>query len=269
MFGLPSLLRCALAGLLVVFLALARPVAARAQDIFEFQIYAYNTQGQGNLSPQLLTTFAEKGRGEAGAGIPEQNTLRTAVELEYGLTRRTDFAYYFNFAVDQQGTQYAGSKFRLRGRFAEKGELPIDLGWYAEIETWRRRFDDDTLEAEFMLTMQKDVGKWGFIANLPDVEKVLRGASVRGMLELSWRAEIRYRYGHDLHFGLQTLGGIGSINDVTPLQEQGQYIVPVLHIRLAEDITSTVGLILGLTQSSDVVMIKANFTFNSHDDDWD
>src|SRR5437868_3744366 len=111
MFGLPSLLRYTLAGLLVVFLALARPLAARAQDIFEFQIYAYNTQGQGNLSPQLLTTFAEKGRGEAGVGIPEQNTLRTAVELEYGLTRRIDFAYYFNFAVDQQGTQYAGSKF--------------------------------------------------------------------------------------------------------------------------------------------------------------
>jgi len=249
--------------------ALLTPGAARAVDIFEFQIYGSRTQGAGNFAPQFLTSLVAKGSGEAGAGIPEQNTFRTAVELEFGLTDKIDFAYYFNVATDREGTQYTGSKFRLRGAFAEPGALPIDIGWYAEIEWWRPRFDDDRIEAEVMLTMQKNFGAWALVLNLPDIEKVIWGVSARDVFELGWRAEARYRYSERVHFGLQTFGGLGAVNAIGPVQQQTHYLVPVVHVAMARAIKATFGIVFGMTQASDVVLLKTNLTFNSNDEDWD
>ena len=110
--------------------------------------------------------------------------IRSAIEIEYGITDKIDFAYYLNLAKpDGEDLQYAGSKFRFRGRFAEAGQLPVDLGWYSEIEWWSSNFNDDQLETEFMLTLQKDFGDWTFILNGPDVEKVIVGSNKKAVFE--------------------------------------------------------------------------------------
>lgn len=47
---------------------------------------------------------------------PSEYMLRTAIEYEFGLTPKIDFAYYLNLAhPNGSSVQYAGSKFRFRG----------------------------------------------------------------------------------------------------------------------------------------------------------
>jgi hypothetical protein len=235
-------------------------------DPFEFQVYGYQTQGKGNLDPELLSSYIVAGHkaGEGGTSptYASQSMMRFAIELEYGLTDKIDFAYYLNLArPDGQDLQYAGSKFRFRGRFAEAGELPVDLGWYSEIEWWSSKFNDDQVEAEFMLTLQKDVGNWTFIVNAPDIDKVIVGDNRSEVFEVGYRGEASYQMTDRTRLGLQIYGAPGKVNDVTPIGQQQHYVVPTLHTVLFDTIRSSFGLGFGLTQGSDLFFLKANFHF--------
>ncbi|MDD2661055.1 MAG: hypothetical protein PHY54_15480 [Methylococcales bacterium] len=238
-------------------------------DPFEFQIYGYQTQGKGNLDPELLSSYIVLGHkaGDGGSSptFASQSMMRYAIELDYGLTDKIDFAYYLNLArPDGQGLQYAGSKFRFRGRFAEAGELPVDMGWYSEIEWWSSKFNDDQVEAEFMLTMQKDVGNWTFIVNAPDIDKVIVGNNRSAVFEVGYRGEASYQMTDRTRLGLQFFGAPGKVNDVTPIGQQQHYVVPTLHTLLFNTIPSSFGLGFGLTQGSDLFFLKANLHFGGN-----
>ncbi len=239
-------------------------------DPFEFQIYPYETGGKGHFDPQLLSSFVGSGFREPGRGTSSDSTFasqymtRMAAEFEYGLTRKIDFAYYLNVAIPGSplmAPQYAGSKFRLRGRLFEKDQLPVNLGWYAEIEWWNKQFEDNTVEGEIMLVAQKDIGRWTFIINAPDLDHGLVGADSGKWFSFGYRAEVRYWVSKKLTLGLQPYGTIGQLQDPHPLPDQQHYIMPVVHMILPGEIPASFGLGFGLTPNSDLVIFKANFYF--------
>ena len=134
-------------------------IAANASaqvDPFEFEVYPYQTEGKGMVELESLNSFVPNGHNHGGAGtsagdFASQAMYRTAFELTYGLTDHLEAAAYLNLAhPNADSFQYAGSKFRVRGSLFEQGELPVDLGWYLELE-WHRtpQFDDNQLELEF------------------------------------------------------------------------------------------------------------------------
>jgi len=239
---------------------------ARAFDPFEFQIYGYQTQGKGNIDPELLSSYIVAGHKEGDGGTSptyaSQSMMRFALEFEYGITDKVDFAYYLNLARPDAGDlQYAGSKFRFRGRFAEAGDLPVDIGWYAEVEWWSNKFNDDQVEGEFMLNLQKDVGKWSFILNAPDFEKVIVGANRTEVFEVGYRGEASYQMAEHTRLGLQIYGAPGKIDNITPIGQQQHYIVPTIHTVLFNAMRSSLGLGFGLTEGSDLFFLKANLHF--------
>ena len=241
-------------------------------DPFEFQVYGYDTVGKGTLDPELLSSYIVAGHkaGDGGSSptYASQGMMRYALELEYGLTDKIDFAYYLNLArPDGQDLQYAGSKFRLRGRFAEEGQLPVDLGWYTEMEWWSSAFNDDQLEAEFMTTLQKNFDKWTVIINAPSIEKVFVGANRNAVFEIGWRSEVSYQVADRTRIGLQVYGSPGKVNDVTPVDLQQQYVVPTLHTALFNKVRTSIGLGFGLTPGSDLFFLKANFHFGGDMDE--
>src|SRR5205823_6523070 len=117
--------------------------------------------------------------GDAGTSSGEfasQGMWRNAYEMTYGLTDRIEAAAYLNLAqVSGHGLWYSGSKYRLRGQLFDDDTLPINLGWYAELE-WLKspEFDDENLELELRPIMEKDFGRLSLVAN-PVFEKVLSG----------------------------------------------------------------------------------------------
>lgn len=259
---------------ILLLFAMFLPTHAKAVDPYELQIYGYATQGKGVFSPQLLNSFVPYGRTEGDGGtsgtFASQSMMRTAIELEYGLTKKIDFATYLNFARPAgEDVQFAGAKARLRGRFAEKGVLPVDLGWYVEIEQWQRSINGDVLEVEFKPTMQKDIGRVSIIANFP-FEKVVRGESKSEQLfEVGYLTEVSYQKSSRLRFGIQFIGGPGGVKNMSPVREQQHYVMPVVHFIAPGEVRSTVGLGFGQTNGSDHILLKANFTFGGRGIYWD
>lgn len=241
---------------------------AQAQvDPFEFEVYPYATVGGGNVEVESLNSFVPKGHQQPESGlssgeIPSDLMYRTALELTYGLTDKVEAAAYLNLAhPNGESFRYAGSKFRLRGSLFEEGELPVDLGWYVELE-WLKvpQFDDTELEFELKPIIEKDLGRLEILLN-PIFEKALNGPDQNKAVEFGYTAGIYYNYWRRLSPGIEFYGGIGLIDDSDPLDEQQHYIFPVFRGRLPGGIEYTFGSGFGLTRGSDQVVTKVNLEF--------
>jgi hypothetical protein len=252
----------------IVFCAALMLIAANASaqvDPFEFEVYPYQTVGKGMVELESLNSFVPNGHNHGGEGtsagdFPSQDMYRTAFELTYGFTDHVEGAAYLNLAHPNAGSfQYAGSKFRVRGSLFEQGELPVDLGWYAELE-WHRtpQFDANQLEFELKPIIEKDFRKFEIELN-PIFEKaVFVGPNKNKGFEFGYAAGIYYDYLRTISPGLEFYGALGLIDDNDPLHAQQHYIFPVLKGSLPRGIEYNVGPGIGLTRGSDRVIVKFN-----------
>ncbi|GEM_PF-250480 len=247
----------------LLFCAIAGPAWAQL-DPWEFEVYPVQTEGRGMLEVESLNSIVADGHTEGGEGtsagtVPSDGMYRTAVELTYGLTDKIEAAAYLNLAHPNAGTlQYAGSKFRLRGSLFEQGELPVDIGWYVELESHNSpRYDDQDLELELRPLFQKDIGRFSIRLN-PQFEKVLVGPDSNKSWEFGYVAGFYYRTARWLSPGLEFYGALGPITNIDTQSEQQHYIFPVLCGELNGGIEYSVGPGFGLTRGSDHFLVKFN-----------
>jgi hypothetical protein len=234
-------------------------------DPFEFEVYPYQTLGPGVLEIESLNGFVPNGHshGDNGtsSGTFASNLMyRTAVEVSYGLTQKIEAAAYLNLARPNGASfQYAGSKYRLRGSLFDQGELPLDLGWYVELE-WNKvgQFDDNELELELRPIIEKDIGPFEIDLN-PKFEKaIFVGPNKNRGFEFGYAAGAYYAWKRWISPGLEFYGGIGLIDDNDPLREQQHYVFPVVRGAFHNGIEYSFGPGIGLTSGSDRALIKFN-----------
>lgn len=254
-------------GSLLLF-PLVRPSHARAQvDPWEFEIYPYQTEPRGMLELEADNAVVANGHAQGGDGTAKgtfrsQAMWYSALELTYGLTDRIETAAYLNLAQPSaHGFWWAGDKFRLRGRLFDEETLPVNLGWYAELE-WHKtpQFDDADLELELKPIIEKDFGRLSLILN-PVFEKPLYGRGHDQGFEFGYRNGAYYRWLRYLSPGVEFYGGTGLLDDSDPLSEQQHYVFPVVWGALPHGIEYNLGPGFGLTRGSDHVIVKFNFEF--------
>lgn len=241
-------------------------IPASAQvDPWEFEVPPYMTEEPGTLEIELLNSFIPKGHSQPGTGIssgtfPSQSALFNSFELTYGFTEHVQGSVYFDIArPEDESIGYAGSKYQLRGRLFEKGELPIDLGWYVELD-WHRtpQFNDNELEFELRPIMEKSLGRFTVDVE-PMFEKSLSGAGRDESVELGYVAALYYKWFSKLSPGLEFYGGSGPIGNFEPLNEQQHYVFVVLWGKdLPGGFEYNCGLGTGLTSDSERVIVKCN-----------
>ena len=233
---------------------------ALALNPFEFEVYPYATEGPGVVELEWLQSFVPKGHAATGQDAAASNHIyRSSIELTSGLTDRIEAAAYLDLGKPSgHSLDYAGSRYRLRGRLFEQGELPVDLGWYAELEWMNRpRFGDQDLEADLRPIIERDVGRFSILLN-PIFEKALAGPGQNKGFEFSYAAKLAWRWRERLSPGVEFYGAIGHIDDSDPLTRQQHYVFPVVDIKLPHSLALNVGVGVGLTRGSDQVITKVN-----------
>jgi hypothetical protein len=254
--------RAILAALGIAFLP--PPVLAQV-DAFEFEVYPYQTLGKGVIELESLNSYIPEGHTEGDAGtssgdFPSDHMYRTALEVTYGVTDKIEAAAYLNLAHPNGASlQYAGSKYRLRGSLFEQGQLPVDLGWYVELE-WNRtpQFDGSELELELQPIIEKDFGRMEIDLNPKFAKAIFVGPDKNKGFEFGYAAGLYYNYSRWISPGLEFYGGVGLIDDSDPLHEQQHYVFPVIRGELPGGIEYNAGPGIGLTGGSDQVIMKVN-----------
>jgi len=250
-------------GALTLVLAV-RSVLAQV-DPFEFEVYPYQTIGKGVMELESLNSFIPEGHTEGDAGtssgdFPSDKMYRTALEVTYGFADKIEGAAYLNLAhPNGSSLQYAGSKFRLRGSLFEQGQLPVDLGWYVELE-WNRtpQFDGSELELEIKPIIEKDIGRLELDLNPKFVKAIFVGPDKNKGFEFGYATAVYYNYSRWASPGLEFYGGIGLMDDSDPLHDQQHYLFPVVRGELPGGIEYNFGPGIGLTGGSDQVVMKVN-----------
>jgi hypothetical protein len=243
-------------------------LAARAHaqvDPWEFEVYPYATEGPGVIELEtdnavVTNGHSAGGEGTAAGAFRSQGMWYNQYELTYGLTDRIEAAAYLNMAQPSgHGYWYAGSKYRLRGHLFDEETLPVNLGWYVELE-WHKtpQFDTDELELELRPIIEKDLGRLSIMLN-PTFEKpIFIGPDKNKGFEFGYSAGLYYRWMRELSPGLEFYGAPGNIDDNDPLHQQQHYIFPVLWGAFHNGIEYNLGPGFGLTRGSDRVIVKFN-----------
>ena len=131
--------------------------------------YPYQTLPEGSLEIEQYTDLTpvrvqrENDDGTLDGVFGVRAALTT--EIEYGLTDRLEVGWYFAFnqsaSAGDSALTFDGIKQRVRYRFADVGELPVDIGLYLEIAELH-----DEVELEEKLLLSKQFGALNVVANL-------------------------------------------------------------------------------------------------------
>lgn len=233
-------------------------------DAWEFEAYPYATTPRGMGEVETTNAIVAHGRTDPGEGtangtFASDKAWYNAYEFTYGLTDRIEAAAYVTLAQPNgRSLQWSGNKFRLRGRLADEGVWPVDLGWYVELETHKTpRFDDASRELELRPIIAKDWGALGVTLN-PKFEKVLAGEGRHQGFEFGYAAAVQYRWKRRCSPGIEFYGGTGLINQRDQFDQQQHYVFPTLWGELPGGIEYNVGVGFGLTRGSDPMIFKIN-----------
>jgi hypothetical protein len=249
---------CIVLALLAGFVVAA---PALALNFFELEVYPATTEGKGLHELESTSSYVPNGRAPAAdepGEPPRHRLLRTSLEYDYGLTDRVDVAAYLDLQRPNGAeVEYAGSRFRARGALWEKGEYPVDLGWYVEAEVPHDTESD--LELEFRPILSRDLGRFSVDLNpsfeLPTVSEERR------TLEFNYAARVYYRLSRRFIPGVEFYGGIGQIRAIDGSQEQEHYVFPTIYGRLARGLKLVAGPGFGLTRASDPVILKLGLEY--------
>lgn len=138
----------------------ARPAEANPRPLPYTYPYATLSEGEAEVE-QYVDMTPLRYVDETGARLWEPR-YKLQTEFEYGITDRLELGLYLQFAQDPGGPLgFDGTKQRLRLRFAEAGEWPIDVAVYGEVAELH-----DELEFEQKIILEKDFGNLQLITNL-------------------------------------------------------------------------------------------------------
>jgi hypothetical protein len=141
--------------------------AARANPRPLPYTYIYETLPQGEAEVELYTDLTPL-RALNPNGAPAWYLApQFQAEIEYGLTDRLELGLYLTIAPSQSGwsdlpnmPEGNGVKQRLRYRFADAGQWPIDLAVYGEVTENQRE-----IELEGKVILQRRLGPFRIAAN--------------------------------------------------------------------------------------------------------
>lgn len=166
--------------------------------------YEYTTMPQGQTELEIYSTQSAY---RLTDDAPRAFELQ--LELEHGITDRFDLGLYHVFeqvsatdATAAEAFHFSELKLRGRYRFAERGELPLDLVAYLE---GVKAFGKGAYEAEAKVIAARDLGPVLVSANL--IGEVEFGPDVdEAELELGWAVGAAYEVCPALRLGVESYG---------------------------------------------------------------
>ena len=232
--------------------ALALAPEARADRRSFTRAYEYATQPAGNLELEIWNDLT----------IPKDSFAGTVaqprIELEVGLTDHWDIALYhvFESKLEDGKSSFTFDSWRLESRYRlfEKGELPVDLMLYLELE--RPTDFSAPAELEEKIIIGKDLGRLGLVVNLVAEQKLATANRAGHVWELDagarWEMVPALRVGVEYFVTMRSAPGADL--------EVKHYLGPSISVANAK-IWLQVGAGIGLGDNSEV-FVRSALGFN-------
>ncbi len=250
--------RCVLLELAILLaVALGASPGARAQDLFEIQVYPYQTVAPHRTMVEFHMNTFPSGTTDSEQGLyPLNHQFHFTTEITHGLTPHWELGGYLVTAfVPGLGAKYAGARIRPRFRLPESWHLPFKLSISTELGFNQRRFDPNTLTLEVRPILEKEAGKW-YVSVNPDLTKSFRGVDAHRGLGFEPGVKVSYNLTKVIASGFEYYAETGPIAHFSALREQHHLVFPTLDLNASPNWELNFGVGRGLTGTSEHWVVK-------------
>ncbi len=239
-----------------VLLILCLPIIAGAQDLFEIQVYPYETVEPHHTMFEFHMNTYPSGTKEAENGMfPVNHQFHLTAEITHGLSEYWELGGYLVSAfVPNEGAYFAGGRIRPRFRLPENS-LPFRFSVSMELGFNKHQFDTNTITLEIRPIIEKEFGRWYFSLN-PDLTKSLRGEDAHRGFGMEPAVKVSYKLTRLLEPGLEYYAETGPIAHFDTLHDQHHLIYPTLDLNTSPDWEINIGVGRGLTGTSQHWVVK-------------
>jgi len=240
-------------------------IPASGQDNYEIQVYGSDTVEPGHTMVELHSNFTIDGTKQITDGVyPTNHAEHETVEITHGFNDWFEVGFYIFTSVHSgQGWQWVGDHIRPRFRVPEKWHWPVGVSLSNEVGYQRRQFSTDTWTWEMRPIVDQKVGRWYWSFN-PTFDYSIHGLSQNQGFVFSPNFKFSYDFTPKIAGGLEYYGSLGPATDFLPIHQQQQQIFPAMDLNLAPQWEINFGLGVGLTGSTDHLIVKGiiGYRFN-------
>ncbi len=248
-------------------IALSFTLAPRlfAQDPFELEVYTPAIAAPGEWELGFNANYVADGRTTFdGPLAPTDRQGRLSVELTHGVTSLWEVsAYGLAASRPGAGAEWAGWRVRTRVRAPDHWRLPVQLGLNLEFSQIKTRYSEHGTAIEFAPTVGWRSGRLGLAANVPFERSV--GSAGEQEWEVEPRARLDLVLGRRVTFTTEYFTGLGSLEQIDPIEAQRHLLFPGVALHLGDDIEWTAAIGFGLTDASDRRILKTAIEFPLHE----
>jgi len=242
---------------LAVFVLATLPSVAHAQDNYEIQVYASETQAPRTTMVELHSNFTFEGSKTVIDGmLPTEHALHETVEITHGINDWAEVGFYLFTSIQSDGGwQWVGDHIRPRVRVPEQWHWPVGVSLSTEFGYQRPAFSTDTWTWEIRPIIDRKIGRWYFAFN-PALDRSFHGPGVNQGVAFSPNAKFSYDISKRIAGGLEYYAAYGSLNGFDPLGEQQQQFFPAIDVDFGPQWEFNFGVGVGATHSTDHLIVK-------------
>ena len=230
---------------------------ANAQENYEIQVYASPTMDKGNTIFELHSNYTFNGEKGIKDGVrPYYHSLHETIEITHGIANNFELGFYlFMNYTDPYGYRIVGTHIRPRVTVPEKWKWPVGVSLSAEFGYQRKEYSPDTWNIEVRPIVDKQIKNF-YIAFNPTFGIGLKGVSSDHTPEFEPNIKASYTIKKVVALGFEYYGGMGPVNDMPKISEQGHALFFVADLYLDPKWEVNIGPGWGLTKATDGFVFK-------------
>jgi hypothetical protein len=162
---------------LVIAAALLLASDASAQDLFELEVFRYESAPAGGYDVEFHTNAMSRGAVASPSAAANHRPVHVSVEITRGWTERFETALFIQSAPfgSSGSARFAGGHLRAKYRIGEFRRLPIGVAVSGEYTFNRSAFDGELRTLEIRPILDYRQGRLWIVAN-PSLEMVTHGS---------------------------------------------------------------------------------------------
>ncbi|MBI3490913.1 MAG: hypothetical protein HY047_03850 [Acidobacteria bacterium] len=250
-----SLLRILAAALLVWS---AAPARAHAQDVFEIQVYPYDTMEPGRTMFEFHTNFVPSGtKGiDTGGVYGNHHQFHETLEITHGWTKRFETGFYLETAyVPDVGYKFTGFHIRPRFSVPEAESFPFKFSLSLEYAWNQEGFDPNSQTLEIRPILAREQGRLYLSIN-PDMSLAVKGPDAGTAPSFEPIGKAGWNFTMQVQAGVEYYSETGTIKHFDPLSDQHHILFGAADLDVSPDWEINFGVGHGLTGTSEQWIVK-------------
>jgi hypothetical protein len=242
--------------ILWLFSIAVAPVSA--QDNYEIQVYGVDTVAPAHTMVELHSNFTVDGSKTAVDGVlPTNHAEHETIEITQGINHWFETGFYIFTSIQADGHWYwVGDHIRPRFRVPDSWHWPVGVSVSNEIGYQRKIFSADTWTWEIRPIVDRKLGPW-YLSFNPTLDRSFHGPSVNQGVVFSPNAKVSFDFTKRIAGGLEYYASYGPLTGFDPLRQQQQQFFPAIDLDLGPDWEFNFGVGVGVTASTDHLIVKA------------